>query len=195
MAKQSILWGPRAKSLVRNPRIYVAGPDVFSPNWERFKQEVRRYCHDVWLEPVFPDSKPKDSPAKIYRANISRIWRSNAVMANLQCFRGSEPDSGTVFEVGYAIACGKPVWGHSASGRYRDKVAHHVGLMSTSDGGMACREGFAIEAFGEPVNLMLAVPVHLVPTWQDALDEISEALHLAESTHPLVRLASTARKS
>ena len=44
----------------------------------------------------------------IYQANIAHLDRCDAVVANLDFFRGPEPDSGTCFEVGYAIARGKP---------------------------------------------------------------------------------------
>ncbi|KAG0771625.1 hypothetical protein G6F22_016323 [Rhizopus arrhizus] len=60
----------------------------------------------------------------IYRENVALIRRADMVMANLNAFRGAEPDSGTAFEVGYAIACGKPVWGYTGqAGSLVDQVA------------------------------------------------------------------------
>src|SRR3546814_17195676 len=54
----------------------------------------------------------------IYRANIALIQKADLVAANMNAFRGAEPDSGTAFEVGYAVALGKPEIGR-ASGRER----------------------------------------------------------------------------
>ena len=53
----------------------------------------------------------------IYRANIGLIAEADALLANLNPFRGTEPDSGTVFEIGYAIALGKRVVGYLEDAR------------------------------------------------------------------------------
>src|SRR3546814_11204941 len=53
----------------------------------------------------------------IYRANIALIQKADLVAANMNAFRGAEPDSGTAFEVGYAVALGKPVWAYTADSR------------------------------------------------------------------------------
>jgi nucleoside deoxyribosyltransferase len=52
-----------------------------------------------------------DTAQWIYEANVALIRRADIVMANLDDFRGpGEPDSGTAFEVGFAVALQKPVW-------------------------------------------------------------------------------------
>src|SRR3546814_2572918 len=55
----------------------------------------------------------------IYRANIALIQKADLVAANMNAFRGAEPDSGTAFEVGYAVALGKPVWAYTDDSRPR----------------------------------------------------------------------------
>ena len=47
------------------------------------------------------------------------------MLANLEPFRGSEPDSGTAFEVGYALALGKPVYAYlsDAGASRRERLA------------------------------------------------------------------------
>ena len=82
-------------------------------------------------------------------------------------------DSGTVFEIGFATALGRPVWGFNAAGLYQEKVATHYGLSTDRGFPMACKDGYAVESFSEPLNLMLAIPVKLRDTWQDVLDEIT----------------------
>lgn len=100
--------------------------------------------------------------AWIYRANIGLIERADAVLANLNFFRGAEPDSGTAFEVGYATALGKPVYGYvDDAGSYAERIRRHapelIGEDPTRD-----RDGMTLEEFGLPLNLMLAVPATLV---------------------------------
>lgn len=59
---------------------------------------------------------PLDTARWIYRADVGLLDAADAVLANLDFFRGAEPDSGTCFEVGYAIARGKPVYGYVPEG-------------------------------------------------------------------------------
>ena len=159
-----------------NIRVYVAGPDIFSRRWDEFREEFGQYAAERGITPLFPHSKPSNGPSDIYHGNTRLIKQADAVIANLQCFRGSEPDSGTVFEVGFAVALGRPVWGFNAAGLYHEKVATHYGLSTDREFPMACKDGYAVESFSEQLNLMLAIPVTLRGTWQDVLDEITGAV-------------------
>ena len=100
-----------------NIQVYVAGPDVFAPHWDTFRQEITQYAVERGITPIFPKSQPDDGLADIYRCNTRLIRQADAVIANLQCFRGSEPDSGTVFEVGK-----RKRWGEIACSANRDKL-------------------------------------------------------------------------
>ena len=72
-------------------------------------------------------AEPREQAAWIYRANIGLIERADAVLANLNFFRGAEPDSGTAFEVGYATALGKPVYGYvDDAGSYAERIRRHA---------------------------------------------------------------------
>ncbi|MGV8664508.1 nucleoside 2-deoxyribosyltransferase, partial [Pseudomonas aeruginosa] len=77
-------------------------------------------------------------------------------------FRGSEPDSGTAFEVGYATALGKPVYGYvDDAGSYAERIRRHapelIGEDPTRD-----RDGMTLEEFGLPLHLMLSGPGTIV---------------------------------
>jgi nucleoside 2-deoxyribosyltransferase len=100
-------------------RLYLAGPDVFRPDAAAHGRRLVALCAEHGFEGVFPLNAslpqglaPQALAAHIYRANIAHIERCDAVLANLEFFRGPEPDSGTCFEVGYAVARGKPVIGY-----------------------------------------------------------------------------------
>lgn len=58
---------------------------------------------------------PETDPRKICECNLALIRKAQMVVANLNPFRGTEPDSGTVFELGYGFALGKKVWGYVSS--------------------------------------------------------------------------------
>ena len=148
--------------------IYLAGPDVFRPDAAEHGRRLVALCAEYGFTGIYPLAlslpaglAPHALAAHIYRANVAHIEACDAVAANLDFFRGPEPDSGTCFEVGYAVARGKPVVGYvpeagSFAQRIRARHAHSVG------DGLLDAQGWQLEEFGLPLNLMLAVPCRVV---------------------------------
>lgn len=110
--------------LSQNPKIYLAGPDVFYPNAMRIGQINKMICAINCSEGLFPldntvdTTLPKQEQAKqIVRGNIHLINQADIVLANLSNFRGTEThlccDSGTAWECGYGIAAKKIVVGYT----------------------------------------------------------------------------------
>ena len=175
------------------PRIYLAGPDVFLPASAARFLALRAACERhalVGLEPsdgdLPADFRGSDDARaqRIYEGNIRRIQQSDGVLANLCDFRGLEPDSGTVFEIGYAVALGKPVAAYGVPpGTYAQRVsAVHP---SAPDALGVLREngsGLMVEGLGQRLNLMLARSAHLAPTEEEALAHL--AAHFAALPHP-----------
>lgn len=136
--------------------IYLAGPDVFRPDAIKHGEYLKSLCHEHGFNAHYPFdneipalSNPHDTAREICKLNIKLLRQCSAVLANLNDFRGHEPDSGTCFEVGMAIALGKPVWAYfDNKGSLREQVDHDA------DGFDAY--GLQVEDFGLPRNLMLA---------------------------------------
>ena len=141
-------------------RIYLAGPDVFLPDPAARAADLRRICRDQGLVPVWPLDLLPDEPAawallreptRIGRRNEAHIRRSDAVLANLTPFRGPGADPGTAYEVGYARALGKPVFGYATTQTpYAARVRAMPGTTANHDA-----DGLLIEDFGLFENLML----------------------------------------
>jgi len=137
-------------------RIYLAGFDVFRSDAIAHGQYLKDLCAAYDLHGLYPfdhqvaEGLPPDTTARqVCQQNIRMILDCSAVLANLNAFRGLEPDSGTAFEVGMAVALGKPVWAYfEAPPTLRAQVPHDL------DGRDA--DGFFVEDFGLPRNLMLA---------------------------------------
>ncbi|REE92001.1 nucleoside 2-deoxyribosyltransferase [Cupriavidus plantarum] len=147
--------------------IYLAGFDVFRKDALAHGQWLRQLCADHGFTGLYPLDKTApeglsgpETARWIYEANIALLRRADMVMANLDDFRGpGEPDSGTVFEVGYAVALGKPVWGYaSESSTLRERVTASV----DADGDAIDARGYVVEDFGLSKNLMIACSVTLV---------------------------------
>ena len=148
--------------------IYLAGFDVFRPDAVEFGRALRNACAQRGVVGLYPlDNSPPhgksqaETAAWICRSNLAAIQRADAVMANLNPFRGAEPDSGTAFEVGYAVALGKPVWAYCSQDD--DLVSR---LATGQDPSDAARhiddQGMTVEDFGLPLNLMLGCSTTLV---------------------------------
>ncbi|MFJ4143814.1 nucleoside 2-deoxyribosyltransferase [Pseudomonas sp. NPDC089734] len=138
------------------PRIYLAGFDVFRQDAIEHGNYLKAYCAAHGLEGMYPFDNdvtpglsPHDTAHLICTMNIDMIRRSTAVLANLNVFRGLEPDSGTAFEVGMAVALNKPVWA------YFEPVASLRELVPHDENGFDS-QGFVVEDFGLPRNLMMA---------------------------------------
>lgn len=144
-------------------KIYLAGPDVFRSDALAWAESARTLLADHGHQALIPLDNDESTPEGIFKANIALITEADIVLANLNPFRGCEPDSGTSFEVGCAIALGKRVIGYLDDARAQvEKLAEHFGgLLARKDGRVVDPDGMAIENFGLPVNLMLAVPCEI----------------------------------
>ena len=134
--------------------IYLAGPDVFYPDTQRRKEKLLSLCTKYGFKGLYPgDNEIHPITADNIRdANLEMIKKADYVIANVNCFRGFEPDSGTVFEIGFAIALGKKVVAYAEDLRpLKVKLCEYQKLSpdSTQD-----KDGLHIEDFNLPNNLM-----------------------------------------
>lgn len=172
------------------PRIYLAGPDVFFPDYEqRFKSLSAALGRvgllgvvpaDNSMEPTHSLSKPQQA-MNLYQRNIALIESCDAVLANLNPFRNDlEPDSGTCFEVGYAVAKGKPVVGLvQCADSTREQIIRACGIHPVlGDKGLLfdARYGMMVEDFNLPLNLMLACGAHIHTSLDEACAALKELL-------------------
>lgn len=141
--------------------IYLAGPDVFKPDFVKIRDHLKWLCRKLGFIPLSPaDGDPIECDAselskQIYLQNIRHIDASDIVMANVQDFRGHEPDSGTVFEIGYAVGRGKAVWCYNVP---------EISLLEQirCDKDYKDCNGYAVENFGWARNMMLVHACHFV---------------------------------
>ncbi|MDE2577059.1 MAG: nucleoside 2-deoxyribosyltransferase [Rhodospirillales bacterium] len=147
-------------------RVYLAGPDVFLPDPAARAASLKAICAQHGLVGVWPiDSLPDEPPAwrqlgearRIALCNEAHIRGCDALIANLTPFRGPSADAGTVFELGFMRALGRPVfaWSNTAL-PFTARTLAFLGRAARADGA-AWRdgEGLLVEDFGGADNLML----------------------------------------
>lgn len=145
-------------------KIYLAGPDVFRPDALAWAESARSLLAQHGHQALIPIDNEETTAEGIFKANIALITEADALIANLNPFRGAEPDSGTCFEVGCGIALGKRVIGYVSDGRPQaEKLAEQFdGVLARREGRITDPDGFTIENFDLPVNLMLGISCELV---------------------------------
>jgi len=145
-------------------RAYLAGPDVFRPDALAWAETARALCRAHGVEALIPLDGNAADAVGIYQQNIAMIHAADVVLANLNAFRGAEPDSGTCFEVGFALALGKRVIGYVAEciDTTTQVARWQAQDLTARDGRLFDRDGQQVEHFGLPLNLMLAVPATIV---------------------------------
>ncbi len=146
-------------------RVYLAGPEVFLPDALEIAAAKKRICAAHGLEGVFPfDTPPQVPPAerpywmRIYLGNEAHIRSCGALIANLTPFRGPSADAGTVYELGFMKALGRPVMGYSnAAAAFLDRTRAFLGpeARARADGGWEDAEAMGLEDFGLADNLMI----------------------------------------
>lgn len=141
-------------------KIYLAGPDVFEKDAKAQGEALKELCKEFGFDGLFPldnvieEDAPEKMAEAIRVANIQLIHEADIVMANLSPFRGFEPDSGTVYEVGFAEALGKPVFGYTSDlSALKDRLIMHQKLDQDAT---HCVDGKCIEDFGLSHNLMFS---------------------------------------
>ncbi|MDJ0388298.1 nucleoside 2-deoxyribosyltransferase [Roseomonas sp. E05] len=147
-------------------RIYLAGPDVFLPNAGEIAAAKKEICARYGAVGVFPTDPIADSAAdaaqerflEIYLRNEAHIRQSDALIANLTPFRGPSADAGTVYELGFMRALGRPITGYANTTRhFADRTRDFLGTAARQrpDGVWVDAEGLSLEDFGRHDNLMI----------------------------------------
>lgn len=163
-------------------KIYIAGFDVFKGNSIEIGRKYKELCSDYGFQGLYPldnelsvsnCKEPKEIARKIYLGNISCIEQADIVIANLNPFRGFEPDSGTVFECGYALGLNKKVLGYIED--CRDLIDRIPSKKTMGSDGVQYldEKGMTVENFNLPLNLMLGSSIDIYDSFESCLRAIA----------------------
>ena len=157
-------------------KIYIAGPEVFLEHAIEEGKRLKALCELYGYEGMFPmdneipPQEPHIMAKRIQEANMAMIRSCDIVIANLSSFRGAEPDSGTVWEVGFAQALGKTVLAYSNDRRsLKEKTQSILNLGNSPQD----KQGYFIEDFGLSHNLMFAHCV-IAETFEACLETLGQ---------------------
>jgi len=188
---------------VRRPVAYLAGFEMFMPDGFAIGEKYKAICEKYGIIGLYPTDPipddglqeyiPKDDSLpefekKIMVQDVNHIRRSDMIIANLNDFRrGQEPDSGTCFECGAAYGLGKRLYCFVDDGR--SMIERFSGEKHQDESGKwVDKDGYTIENFDMPLNLMFSVPFTVVAgTFEDAVKRARADFdqELAAAGHPI----------
>ena len=137
--------------------VYLAGPEVFLPAAAEVGARKKALCRERGLEGLFPgDAEVPAGPGAdgaIFAACVAAMRMADVGVFNLTPFRGVGADVGTVWELGFMVGLGKPVWGYSnVAGPVLGRLP---GAVRGVDGVWRDGAGWMAEDFGNGDNLMI----------------------------------------
>lgn len=171
---------------VRMPKAYLAGTEIFFTDTLEKQKEYHDLCDkygfigyyppDVAPEDEYKEYTPKDDSqhemeVSLFTHDCNHIRRSDIIIANLNPYRGEEPDSGTAVECGIAYGLGKRCFAFLED--TRPLKERYKGVKKTrEDGTVTDKDNAVIEDFDFPLNLMFSEFTIIEGTMEDALKEV-----------------------
>ena len=90
---------------------YIAGP-LFNEKEREFLEEINAVCKAIEISTYLPSQDGgllnQDNDDEVFQTDIKALNKADIVVASLN---GPDVDSGTAFELGYAFAKGKKLFG------------------------------------------------------------------------------------
>lgn len=122
------------RSLIGKEAIYIAGPECFYKYGFDMLASMRARAEALGFSVTLPNNDPLDMENEDLQKRADSIFDNlkkimldtTAIVADLEAYRGSEPDSGTVYELGMAYAKGAKCYGYT-----RDKRSFHTKNLKT----------------------------------------------------------------
>lgn len=111
--------------LLKNEGIYIAGPECFYTNGFDALAAMKVRAESLGFSVTLPNTHPldMDNPdlqkrADSIFADLEKVMLDTTVIiADLEAYRGCEPDSGTIYEIGMAYAKGARCYGYTRDKR------------------------------------------------------------------------------
>ena len=113
---------------VRKPVVYLADFEMFLPTCEQTVAYWKKICDKYGFIGLFPGEGDPVEPGdnfwqRIFQHDVNHMYNSDMCIAQLDDWRGNQPDSGTLFELGYFTALGMPSYGfYNSSSGLLDKI-------------------------------------------------------------------------
>lgn len=111
--------------MFKKEKIYIAGPECFYIRGNELLAAMRKRAEAFGFGVTLPNDHPLDLTSDDLRDHAMSIFKdleavmldTTVIIADLEAYRGSEADSGTIFEIGMAYAKGARCYGYTRDKR------------------------------------------------------------------------------
>ncbi len=111
--------------MFKKEKIYIAGPECFYTGGTEMLASMRKRAESLGFGVTLPNDHPLDMSSDDLRDHAMSIFKdlenimldTTVIIADLEAYRGSEADSGTIFEIGMAYAKGARCYGYTRDKR------------------------------------------------------------------------------
>ena len=174
--------------VVRMPKAYLAGTEIFYPDSKETQERYHQLCEkygiigfypeDVAPEDEYPEYVKKDDSVhefemRLFTHDLNHIKRTDIIIANLNDYRGNEPDSGTAVECGLAWGYGHRCFAFIDDARPMKERFKGVKKVR-EDGTVTDKNDAHLEDFDSPLNLMFCEFTVFEGDFETALKGIRE---------------------
>ena len=154
--------------VVRMPKAYLAGTEIFFTDSDETQEKYHQLCdkygiigyyppdiapEDEFKEYVKKDDSLHEMELQLFTHDLNQIKRTDIIIANLNDYRGNEPDSGTAVECGIAWGYGHRCFAFIDDARPMKERFKGVKKVK-EDGTVTDKDGANLEDFDRPLNLM-----------------------------------------
>ena len=154
--------------VVRMPKAYLAGTEIFFTDSDETQEKSHQLCdkygiigyyppdiapEDEFKEYVKKDDSLHEMELQLFTHDLNQIKRTDIIIANLNDYRGNEPDSGTAVECGIAWGYGHRCFAFIDDARPMKERFKGVKKVK-EDGTVTDKDGANLEDFDRPLNLM-----------------------------------------
>ena len=145
-------------------KIFASGPQYLLPNVEEHTAWLQAVCEQHGFTLLSPSDNaidftlpPRELSATIYRSNIELIKIADFVIADCNPWRGTCMDDGAAYELGFAAALGKSIYGYiTKMDSLTARVIEYIKLTPDANGQYIDQDGFIVgDDFGTSINLMM----------------------------------------
>ena len=172
--------------VVRMPKAYLAGTEIFYPDSKQTQEKYHALCEkygiigfypedvapeDEYKEYVKKDDSLHEMEMQLFTHDLKHIKRTDIIIANLNDYRGNEPDSGTAVECGMAWGYGHRCFAFIDDARPMPQRFKGVKKVR-EDGAVTDKDGANLEDFDSPLNLMFCDFTVFEGEFEDALKGI-----------------------
>ena len=138
---------------LKKEKLFIASDVIYSSD-STAGETCLQICRTYGFDPALPERGENPGQAEsAYQKTLKRIENCDIITADMNGFRGYEPDGGICFMVGLGYALGKRLYLYVDD--EKGPTGHYPYTSLDENGVIIDKDGIFVSQLDQPVNLML----------------------------------------